>query len=390
MKILFVAQNLEMGGIQKALINTVKELSKNNDYKIEVFTFGRGPLTEELPENINIHFGSLLLRLVSTPFSKVLKKGNYLHVCLRIFCMLGVRLVGPKSFYRMLFKMQREFKDYDIAISYFNDIQTGYFNRGTNQFVIENVKAIKIAWIHTDPIKAGFKYKNSFSTYKDFDKVVCVSEACKQKFQDLIPEFKSKTHVVYNFFPIEEIRKKSSMFNPFEKEAISLVSVGRIDNSTKRFNLIPEISKLLKEASISNYRWIVVGDGPDMESNKQLVEKLNVSHFVEFVGEKVNPYPYIEQSDLFVLTSAYEGYPMVVGESLILGTPVLSTNYSAAHEQILNKYNGIITGMELEDLYLALKDILTNSEKLNELEKNSKEAGFSNKKAMKQFLEVIQ
>src|SRR5690606_31126106 len=115
--------------------------------------------------------------------------------------------------------------------------------------------------------------------------------------------------------------KKSSMFNPFEKESISLVSVGRIDNSTKRFNLIPEISKLLKDASILNYKWIVVGDGPDMESNKQLVEKLSVSNFVEFVGEKVNPYPYIERSDLFVLTSAYEGYPMVVGESMILGTP---------------------------------------------------------------------
>lgn len=304
--------------------------------------------------------------------------------------MVGVRVMGPKKFYRMLFKKQKEFKGYDIAISYFNDIQTGYFNRGTNQFVIEHTNGKKIAWIHTDPIEAGFSYKNSLETYKDFDKVVCVSEACKQKFQDLIPEYKAKTHVVYNFFPIDEIRKKSSMFNPFEKEAISLVSVGRIDNSTKRFNLIPEISKLLKEASILNYKWIVVGDGPDMESNKQLVEKLSVSNFVEFVGEKVNPYPYIERSDLFVLTSAYEGYPMVVGESMILGTPVLSTNYSAAHEQIINKYNGIITGMEVGDLYSALKDILENPEKLEDLERNSEKAGFSNNRAMKQFLEVIQ
>lgn len=389
LKILFVAQNLEMGGIQKALINTVKELSKNNDMEIDLFLFGEGPLMKELPEHINIYPGSLLLKLVSTPFLIVKENGSYLHIIIRVLCMIGVRVLGSEKFYRLLFKKEIEFNGYDVAISYFNDVQTGYFNRGTNQFVIENTQSKKVAWIHTDPIEAGFNYKNSFKTYKDFDQIVCVSNACKQKFQGLVPEFRSKTAVVYNFFPIEEIKMKASLFNPFEKKEIRLISVGRIDNSTKRFHLIPEISKLLREAAIFNYKWIVVGDGPDLELNKQLVEKFGVSNFVEFVGEKVNPYPYIEKSDLFVLTSAYEGYPMVVGESIILGTAVLSTNYSASHEQIVNNYNGIVTGMELEDIYLALKDILENPVKLEDLKKNSEKMSFSNMKAITQFMEVI-
>lgn len=390
MRILFVAQNLEMGGIQKALINTVKELSKDNNFEIDLFVFGSGPLIDELPKNINVYFGSLLLNLVSTPFSVVRERKYYLHIIMRVLCMIVVRIIGSEKFYRLLFKLQKKFKGYDVAISYFNDVQTGYFNRGTNQFVIENTHAKKIAWIHTDPIEAGFKYKTSLKTYKDFDKIVCVSEACKQKFQDLIPEFKSKTYVVYNFFPIEEIKKKSNMFNPFEKKKIRIVSVGRIDNSTKRFYFIPEISKRLKNDSIFDFKWIVVGDGPDIESNKQLVQEIGVSDFVEFVGEKVNPYPYIKESDLFVLTSAYEGYPMVVCESIILETPVLTSNYSSAHEQIVNNYNGIITGMALEDLYLALKDILENPHRLDVLNENSKKTGCSNTKAMQQFLEVIE
>lgn len=389
MKLLFVAQNLELGGIQKALINTVKELSKDNTLEIDVFSFGGGQLIEELPENTKIFNGSLLLRLVSTPFSAVRTNEGYLNIFLRILCMIAIRITGIKYFYSLLFRMQRKFNDYDISISYFNDVQTGYFNRGTNQFVNENTHAKKIAWIHTDPIKAGFEYKTSLDTYKDFDKIVCVSEACRQQFQDLIPEYKSKTHVVYNFFPIEEIKEKSSIYIPFKTKTLSIVSVGRIDNSTKRFDFIPAISKLLKDASILNYKWTVVGDGPDIHSNKKLVEKLGVSAFVEFVGEKVNPYPYIEKSDLLVLTSAYEGYPMVVGESIILGTPVLSTNYSAVHEQITNGFNGIITGMELEDLYLALKDMLENPIKINVLQKNCEKSFYSNALAMKQFLEVI-
>lgn len=389
MKILFVAQNLEMGGIQKALVNTVKELSKDHNFEIDVFVFGEGSLIEEVPENVNIYFGSLPLRLVSTPFSVVRKDGSYFELFVRVACMLGVRMMGSKKFYGKLFMKQRKFEEYDIAISYFNDVQNDYFNQGTNQFVIENTQAKKIAWIHTDPIAAGFGYEHSLETYKDFDKVVCVSEACQQKFFDLIPEFKPKTHVVYNFFPIEEIKEKAHVLNPLEKNTIHLVSVGRIDNSTKRFNMIPEICKLLKDNSITNYKWLIVGDGPDKESNKQLVEKLNVSDFVEFVGEKVNPYPYIEKSDLFVLTSAYEGYPMVVGESLILETPVLSTNYSAVNEQIKNNHNGIITGMEVEDLYSALKDILVNPSKLERLKRNIEKDNFTNAKAMEQFLEVI-
>jgi glycosyltransferase involved in cell wall biosynthesis len=391
MKILFVAQNLQMGGIQKALVNTIKELNKENKFEIDVFSFGDGPLIEELPDTINIFYGSLLLRLISTPFSVIKRKGNILHTFLRIICMILVRIIGSERFYRLLFKMQRNFKGYDVAISYFNDVQGGYFNRGTNQFVIENIYAKrKLAWIHTDPIKAGFEYNTSLNIYKDFDKIVCVSNACKQKFIKLLPEFIYKTHVVYNLFPIEEIKAKSIIYNPFEKTKISIVSVGRIDNATKRFHLIPKICKMLKDNSILNYEWRIIGDGPDIASNKQLVENLGVSDFVEFVGEKVNPYPYLKKSDIFVLISAYEGYPMVVGESLILGTPVLTTSYSAANEQIFDNYNGVITGMKLEDIYLTLKSILENPERIEIMKQNNMERGFSNNNAMQQLLEVVQ
>lgn len=49
MKILFVAQNFQMGGIQKALINTLKEISVDKQYEIEVFTFGKGELFTDIP-----------------------------------------------------------------------------------------------------------------------------------------------------------------------------------------------------------------------------------------------------------------------------------------------------------------------------------------------------
>lgn len=392
MKILFVGQNLQMGGIQKALVNTIKELHKNNNYDIDIFLFGDGILTKEIPKNVKVYSGSLLLRLSSTPFSMVKNSGNLFHIFLRILCMILVRIMGSENYYTFLFKKQKKFENYDVAISYFNDVQNSYFNRGTNQFVLECVEAkTKIAWIHTDPLKAGFEYKTTLNTYKNFEKIVCVSKSCRSKFIELFPDYAGKTHVVYNFFPIKEIKSKSNEYNPpFEKNKISIISVGRIDNSTKRFHFIPQICKMLKDASLTNFQWKVIGDGPDIKSNKQLIKKLEISDFVEFIGEKENPYPYIKESDIFVLTSAYEGYPMVVSESLILGTPVVTTCYSAVNEQLIDNYNGVITEMELNNIFIKVKNLLENPGLINSMKENNKKSGVSNSIAQQQFSRVVE
>ena len=56
----------------------------------------------------------------------------------------------------------------------------------------------------------------------------------------------------------------------------------------------------------------------------------------------MNPYPYIKAADLMCMPSRYEGKPMVVTESMILGTPPVVTEYLSSHEQIKNGVEGII------------------------------------------------
>ncbi|PZX04824.1 glycosyltransferase involved in cell wall biosynthesis [Psychrobacillus insolitus] len=397
MKLLFVGQNLQIGGIQKALINTLKELKKENikknidsDIEIDLFLFGDGVLIKDIPYKVNLYSGSLFLRLISTPYSVVKDKGNIFHLLLRIVGMVIVRIIGSEKFYRQLFKMQKKLDKYDYAISYFNDVPYGYFNRGTSQFVDEFVDASKkIAWVHTDPIKAGFKYRTTMNTYRNFDNIVCVSNACRENLIELIPEYQKKINVVNNLFPIEEIKTKAMEYTPFKTKGISIVSIGRIENSTKQFHLIPKLCKMLKDDSITNFHWTVVGDGPDFVTNNLLVKNLGVSDLIEFVGNKDNPYPYIEKSDIFVLTSAYEGYPMVIGEALVLGTPVVTTCFPSASEQITEDFNGIITEMELESIFSVLKSLLINPDEIERMKTNINNSVFTNKKSMDQFLEVV-
>lgn len=306
--------------------------------------------------------------------------------------MLLVRIVGSDKFYKWLFNKQIEMKDYDVAISYFNDVPKSYFNQGTNQFVQEFVHApVKIAWIHTDPIAAGFEKERCTELYKHFDKLVCVSDACAEKLKEFLPEYTDKITTVYNTFPIEEIHEKAlvELYETDKCSTLSLITVTRIDNGSKNLGRIADVCRKLSKEGITNYTWTIVGDGPDLEKNIREIKDAGLSERVKYIGAKSNPFPYIAESDLFVLTSNYEGYPMVIQEALILGVPVLTTPYAAVKEQVEDGFNGIVTEMSSESLYSHLRKILENPSILYDLKINIRDYPVSNLKAENQLTALL-
>ena len=158
-RILFVAQNMDVGGIQTSLVNLLKHIDKHHpdEYEISLFSFGTGVLLKKIPGSVSVKSGNRFLRLSAEPFFSVLKRKNPADILLRILLMLYVRLRGSERFYRKQFRKCMPSTEYDIAISYFNDVPGNYFNQGTNLFVSEFVQAEeKLAWIHPDPIRANF------------------------------------------------------------------------------------------------------------------------------------------------------------------------------------------------------------------------------------------
>lgn len=391
-RVLLVGYNFNIGGVQTAMINMLKEIDSTlKDFQIDVFMFAGGSLESEVPKNVRLLKGNYFLNLTATPFSEVKNSKKILDIAVRVILMVIVRIIGSERFFGLMFKMHKLDKEYDAAISYFNDIPNNKFNQGCNKFVLENAAADKkIAWIHTDPIKAKFDKEYCRKIYKNFDAIVSVSNACKNKFDIFLPEYKEKSYVVNNFFPISDIKSKSNEYIPFDKNKITaFVTVGRIENTTKRIDKVSEICRLLKEDNLDNFKWYVVGDGPDLKKNKEMALQYNLNNLIEFVGNKINPFPYIKNADFLVVTSDYEGYPMVVEEALLLKTPVIITNYSSAHEQVKDGCEGIITGMDVESLYSELKELLRNPAKVHNLKENLSKEIFTNDIAMKQLFTLI-
>ena len=347
-KIFFAAQNLNIGGVQKAFVNYLKELSKSGKYEITVFSFAGGALREKLPRDVELELGGRLLRLSATPFGEIKKRGNLFDIALRVLITVFSKAMGSERFYRMCFKKQK--KKYDIAVSYFTDTPAGVFNKGTNLYVAEFADADeKAAFIHTDPVLGGFDKEYCKRIYKPYDRIICVSDAVREKFNAMLPEYAAKTETKHNVFDEEEIKTLALEFDPFTKSKFDIVTVARVDNASKRIDGIINICYQFKKRGISDFRWRIVGDGPDKSKNIELANKLGVADIVIFEGEKPNPYPYIYKSDLFALFSAYEGFPLVIGEAIILKTPVLTTHYAAANEQIPKKC-GIVAESDSEFL----------------------------------------
>ena len=384
--------NFYIGGIQRALINILHELSSDRELEIDLLLFSnKGEMSQEIPGNVNVIKSNYFLTLAATPFSEVVRNSSILDRIIRIFLTILVRLVGSKNFFKFLFSMQNKMGDYDVAISYFNDIPKGYFNRGSNQFVIENVVASKkIGWIHTDPIEAKFNRKKCLETYRKFDSIVNVSKAGKDKFDKFLPEYKKKSFVVYNIFPYNTINERANEYEPnYEKDIINFVTVARIDNTSKRIDRIIEVVKMLKMNGYGNFKWWLVGDGPDWEKNRALVEQYSLMGLIEFTGKKVNPLPYVKHADAFVLASDYEGYPMVVGEALALGTPVITTSYASVEEQLENGVNGIIVKTDTNALFDVIRKVLDDENILLNLKEQVKEKNMKNGLALSQFKAIL-
>lgn len=134
-------------------------------------------------------------------------------------------------------------------------------------------------------------------------------------------------------------------------------SVGRIENQ-KAFDRIVGVLKRL-DGLKDKINWIVIGNGSQRKMIERQIIQEKLQDSIRFVGPKTNPYPYIANSDLFVLTSIYESQPMVIMEALTIGIPVVSTNFESAYELLENKKYGVICDNSeegLRDLHLSLLD----------------------------------
>ena len=330
-KIAIFINNLQVGGIQKSIINILNNIDYSK-YNIDLYVFDNNPFYE-INSQVNLI---------------ILKKPLFIYKFL------------PFNFVKKILKVPILNKKYDVAIDF--DSYQMYTAIGA---LTCNAKK-KIIWVHNDipiKIKEEFKYRilHFFfkKKYKYFDIYCAVSKGALASFKTLENHSNKEYLVIPNYIDTNEIKTKLKEDCPIKVDSkkINIVSVGRLCHQKGydiMLNNIKELTKYRKD-----FHLYIIGDGPDKEKLFSQKNKLELDNYVTFLGNQKNPFKYLKEMDLFYLSSRYEGQGMVILEALSVGLDVLIPKH-------LEKYCPEVKGSKdvLQDLKKYQKP---KSKKFNDL-----------------------
>lgn len=363
-KILFFIPTLTGRGAEKVLVNLVNNLDKSK-YCITVLTlFNTG---------INRRFLSPEIKYKYI-FKKIFR-GN-IHI---------FKIFKPETLFNYMIR-----EEYDIIVSFLQGPTTRIVSGGYKK----NAKLIN--WVHTDVKDISIlsnsyrSVKELFECYNRYDYTVFVADSAMNSFRQIIPLSMEKCKVFYNVQDTDSILKlsmeKVTDIN-YKKNAINLISVGRFSKEKGYERLLKIVSRLVYEDKL-NIHLYLIGEGKLEKSYRKIIKEKCIEKHVSLLGYKSNPYKYIKNSDLYVCSSYREGFSTSVAESLIIGTPVITTMCSGMKEMLgENGEYGYIVENNDEELYRGLKKLITNKKILNNLKVASKKRGkfFSKQRTLEEI-----
>lgn len=354
-KLLVFGYTLEMGGAEKALVDTLNYL--NDKCEIDLYLLEiKGSLVECVPKNVKIH---------------QIKNNVFVYMLFRFIPFFRKYVIN---------KIVNK-KDYGYVF--------GYMEGRCGTWVSDIKKNIKkYAWIHNDVMKydIGISSREIKKTYSNVDKVICVSRDARDNFCLKYDIPKNKTSVIYNFIDEAAILNKSREF-VVDNKCFTFVNVAKMRDQKRQDRLV-SAALYLKEKGY-DFKIQLIGDGPNLEKISTMVKECGVSDKVEVLGLRNNPYPYVLAADFFVLSSYMEGYGIVIKEALLLKTKVITTDVVGPREILEDGKYGIIVPNDDESLKYIMEDVLLSKEKYKDLDNELKKYKGDNKKIMKQTLELL-
>ena len=389
-KILIINQHFSTGGIKKSLDNMIPFLLEEYDVNI-VFISGRTDLFDKKYPGIRIKSPFILSSYLSS--LKEIKKMSHpsLRTLIKMAFFLLSMVIGGENTVHLAIRMSKMIGKYDCVISYAHDnwSDSGNFYGGSNFLALKKTYSDnKITWIHGEPKTFGLTYERLIKIYPYFNSVVAVSDSVKKQFEEMSQKAVT-CKKIYNLIDIDEIKQLSKDVSyKQQNECFRIVTVGRLSKIAKRIDKVNEIAKLLKQDGYT-FKWTVVGGGSEFESCEHKKLEYGLENYVYYIGNQENPYKYMKESDLFVLVSDTEAMPLVINESMIVGTPVITTDFPAAYESVKDGITGYIVKKDVESLYKKISFCIDHRDQLETFRNNINNDPYSNEESIKQLKGII-
>ena len=389
-KIAFISSLSGIGGTEKSLLSLLKAIPKNR-YAVDLLLLGtEGPLLAEVPSWVSVHM--IRQSSIKEYLSQSLRTFEFGKVWYGACSYLRIRREIKKykadtmyQYQMSMFMFDKVEEKYDVAISWFvpNSFQT--------VFTLENVSATKkLLWVHMDVQKDPMPFDAAI-TFARYDKIYCVSKACKKGFDTKYPNCSEKTEVFYNLIDTDAIKSAGNSFPSKMDEnsdVLRIVTCGRISYEKQPLFAI-KISKELLRNGCRNFVWYFVGDGILRNELQKQVNENGLNQHIRILGTLMNPYAYISHADIYVQMSLHESYCLTLAEAQLLGIPAVTTDFPSAYEIVDDGITGLIVSDDWKSIYQGIFQLAANPEQRANMREYLKDDCLQSIGHVDQFLDGI-
>lgn len=313
-KICFILPSLGGGGAEKVAYNLLNNMSLKNYELYLILTKEDGEYLKNLKKEINI---------------KVLNYKRSRYSILEL--------------YKEIKKLKPEIV---IIFSFEISMLVGVLIRP----LFKNIKFINRQLNLISKIRFNFLRKLFLRiAYGNFDKIITQSKDMTKDLLENISTDKKKIIEINNPVNINEIIELSNKNNQieFKPDNKNLLCVGRLSKQ-KGFDKTIKIMRFFKETNVKLY---ILGEGTERKNLEKLIENYSLKNTVFLLGRKENPYIYMKNADLFILSSRYEGFPNVLLEAGACGLySICDDSPGGINEIIEENTNGNIVDFNNEKL----------------------------------------
>ena len=309
--LVFVIDNLSGGGAERIVLTLASALNTMGHRTI-IITLSE-KIEHELPDNILIHN-------VPMPTSSLGKIGQYRR--------------HAKALNKKLQQIHQQ-SPINLLVSNLprTDRITQYLKGFNQYFCIHNTYSSEYLDNRTG-LSRWLKYQKIIQTYRNKN-IIAVSKGVEKDIVDTLQLPIKKSVQIYNPFSIAETQALAEL-NSTVDYGDYIVHVGRINRQKRHDRLL----RVFKNSNASpDSKLVLIGSGSEADTKqlKNIIKDHQLEGRVIIHGFEKNPFPLIKQAKALLLTSDFEGFGNVLVESLICGTPVISTDCPSGPSEILTK-----------------------------------------------------
>ena len=328
-KLIIFFSKLSIGGMERALVDLIKKSNLRNNY------------------DVTLYVGYVIEKSFQNDLEKLIK--------VKVIWPYKWNIIGKiYSYIKMSIDKLKLKNKYDLSICYshHHKILSDLTHIASNN---------TICFIHGDLSKSRSKEEliklDNNLRFKEFNKIICVSNNAKKSFLKAYPDFKGKIYAINNYIDGENIINKSKeMVDDYSFDHKTFINISRHEERSKQVSLIILATKKLIDEGYK-FKVLLIGDGESHSLYENLVKDNNLENVITLLGNRINPYKYLVKSSALVFTSKFEGYGLVLDEARVLNVPIITTNVGDA-ELIIKDGYGLLCEDNIDSIYLNMKKYL--------------------------------